>query len=305
MPPITFNHPKYDAAENTFLRRALEHVRARSYDYVFPEFIGRKLLPVDNSVPTGAETTSFDTYREVGVAEISEDYANDGPAVDTLASSQAQKIFGILAHYSYTLQDVRAGMMAGGKTLPERKAKAARRAVEQQQDRIMLLGDANWGLKGLFDLAGTLTYTTGGGAMETLTPDAAAAELSAIVHKMLLDTKEVEIPDTMVLPSSMYNYLNETRMGDGSDKMILKFFQENNDHIKTIEKSNKLESGTWTGRRIVTYRRDEEKLQAVIPQEFEQLPPDVAGLRTKTVCHARAAGVELHYPKSVIYADQL
>jgi hypothetical protein len=308
---LRFDHPDLhlDASENLNLRRALEHVRAKTYDKQFPEFKARKFVPIDNEVNTGAESVAFDTYEEVGDAEMTADYSTDAPVVNVKASSQSQLIRGMQSSYAYSLQELRAAAMSGSR-LSERKANAARRAIEQRHETILLLGDSNWGLSGLFNLASTSTYTVpvgdaGSKGWATKTPDEILTDMFGMENAIIEGTNEVEQPDTLILPLTAYNDVKTRRMGDGIDGTVLQFFLKNAQAISMVESSTKLQSNAaWTGRRMVAYRRDKDKLAGVIPQEFEQLAPQISGMVTKIVCHSRTGGVELYYPKSVCYGDE-
>ena len=41
----------------------------------------------------------------------------------------------------------------------------------------------------------------------------------------------------------------------------------------------------------------------VIPQEFEQLPPQMVNLMFKIPCHMRVGGIRVSYPKSIVALD--
>lgn len=319
MPPRYDIHPaliqglnRLDASESLNLRRALEHVRAKTYDKKFPQFKGRLLVPVDNSVDTADTSVAFDSYTEVGKAEITGDYGTEAPSVNASASSAAQLIRGIQTKYAFNLQELRAASRAGT-GLPVRKANAARRAIEQVHDRVMLLGDTTWGLNGLFTLSGTNTYTVplgagGSAAWATKTSDEVLADLNGIVNQGINDTNEVETFDTIVMPITAKQYITDTRMGDGIDGTILDFFLKSHEGRISVESSLKLQAAPaaeWTGRRMVCYRKDSDALVAVIPQEFEQLAPQTVGMVTTTYCHSRTGGVQVFLPKSITYGDEI
>lgn len=303
---------RLDASESLNLRKALQHVRARTYDKKFPEFKGRSLVPVDNSVDTADTSVAFDSYTEVGEAEITGDYGTEAPSVDTFATTEAQLIRGIMAKYVFNIQELRAATKANSR-LPVRKANAARRAIEQVHDRVMLLGDAKWGLSGLFTLSGTNTYTVplgvgGSKAWATKTSDEVLADLNGIFNQGVNDTNEVETFDTIVMPITAKQYIMDTRMGDGIDGTILDFFLKSHEGRISVETSLKLQSAPaaeWTGRRMVCYRKDIDALAAVIPQEFEQFAPQTVGMVTQTIVHSRLGGVQVFFPKSITYGDEI
>ena len=49
-----------------------------------------------------------------------------------------------------------------------------------------------------------------------------------------------------------------------------------------------------TGPRMLTYQRDPEILELIIPQDFEQFPPQARNLAFVVPCHARIGGVVTH-----------
>jgi hypothetical protein len=49
--------------------------------------------------------------------------------------------------------------------------------------------------------------------------------------------------------------------------------------------------------------RNEENLSLVIPQEFEQLPPQMVNLMFRIPCHMRIGGLRVSYPKSLVALD--
>jgi hypothetical protein len=303
-----FNHPRYDASENIFARRELENVRAKAFDVKYPEFKARRLIPIDHSVHTGAETTTFYTMDEFGQAKVGGGYQTEAPRVDVSLTDATLRIRPLTAAYGYSLQEIRNAMFSG-RSLPQMKANASRRIIEQGFDQILLLGDSNWGLSGLFTLSGTTTHTPANGALGSplwslKTADEMVADLHGVVNQIVTDTLDVEHPNTLILPLTAWNTANETRMGDGSDATVLTYFLRTSPHVTEVESSTQLESNAaWTGRRMVAYTKSPDHLQGVIPQEYEQLPPEPRGFETVVNCHARCGGVEVYYPKSVGYAD--
>ena len=58
-----------------------------------------------------------------------------------------------------------------------------------------------------------------------------------------------------------------------------------------------------TGPRALFYKRSPEVLELVIPQDFEQLPPQAKNLAFVVPCHARCGGVVVRYPVAMLYLD--
>jgi hypothetical protein len=303
------NLPHLDAAENIFFARELEQIRAKSYDVKYAEQKGRMLVPVDNSVDPGAEVVTYSQYDSVGVAKIIASYADDLPRADVKGKQFTTTLKSIGSSYGYSLQEIRAARMAG-KPLEQRKANAARKAIEDKIDSIAAVGDTATGLIGLLNIPNAQTYTvtagTGGAIIwgTTKLPIEVIRDMNAAVAKVVTTTKEVEKPDTLVLPVSQYAYISSTPLQAGSDTTILQFFLRNSPYIKNVEAWEKLTgAGSGATDRMLIYKRDPDALVLIMSQEFESLPPEVRGLETVVLCHARTGGVQCFYPLAVLYAD--
>jgi hypothetical protein len=121
-------------------------------------------------------------------------------------------------------------------------------------------------------------------------------------RRRVVDTSEVESPDTLILPLSAKPQV-QARMGDGSDTRILKHFLDNSDTIKQVMFSTKLETaGAGSTKRMVCYRRDPEVVRALI-NEWEQFPAQQNGLNIKIDTMARCGGVVARYPLAISYGD--
>lgn len=294
-----------DAAGSVFLQRQLEHHRSRAFEFVFPEFKGRKFVPVNNEMDPGAEIYQYKIHEQVGRAEFISDWSKDLPRVDVFSREAFKKVRSLGDAYGWNFQEGRAAAFAR-ENLPERKVRAARRAVEQKLDDVLLIGDANQDMEGLFSL-------TGAGSVPPTGPWASAtfedilADLHAISKKSFDDTNEIERADTLLIPTEIMGLLTTTYVGNEFGTTVLDLFMKTDPHIQNVDMSYRLSAtgghGGGAVNRVMAYKRDPEKLEAIVPQEFEQLPTEMKGMELVTNCHARTGGVVLYYPKSVTYMD--
>lgn len=297
-----------DASESAFVSRQLEQIRARTYDIKHKSLLAREFIPVDNSISPGAEVVTYRQWDMVGMAKIIANYADDLPRADVLVREFTGKIRGIGSSYGYSVQEARAAMFAGV-PLEQRKANAARRSVEEKIDSIAQVGDSLHGLVGFLNQSNTTSFTVSTGAagsqaFANKTPDEVVADLNLFVNNIVTSTHGSEIPDTILFPLAQWGDISTRRMGDGSDTTILKFFLANNPYIKMAAPWHALAgAGSGATDRMVCYRRDPDALQLIIPQEFEQFPPQTKGLEVVTPCHARCGGVVVYYPLSMSYGD--
>lgn len=300
-----------DANESIFFQRELEFVKSKSYDVQYPELKARSLIPVSFEAGPGAETITYEQYDQVGMAKIVSSYADDLPRADIKGKEFTSRVRSLADAYGYNIQEIRAAKMAG-KPLEQRKSNAAKRAMMQKEDAIAALGDADYGLLGLINHPNisTTTLPADGTGASTLWANKTALlilrDLNKVANFIVENTKEVERPNTMLMPVEKYNYIKSTPVGDNADKTILKFFLENNEYIKEVVPWNKLKGAGAGGLdRMIAYDKNPEKLTLEIPQDFEQLDVEQRGLEFLVPCHSRCGGVIIYYPLSVVYADGL
>lgn len=297
-----------DAAEGIFLSRALEEVRSKTYDIKYVNLLGRQLIPVDNSVDPGKETIRYEQYEMYGIAKIISDYADDLPRADVAGREFFSVVRTLGASYGYSQQELRAARAAGA-PLVQRKADAAKRAVEQAIDRIAQVGDTARNMLGLLNQPNVSTYVIPAGVSgftdwRRKTPDEIAEDINGAINSIVSNTKGVEIPDTVLLPIEQYTLIATRRMGDGSDKTILDFVLDSNSYVNQIVPWYALNgAGSGGVDRMMVYRRDPDALQLIIPMEFTQHTPQERNLEVVIPCEARIGGVVFYYPMSACYAD--
>lgn len=300
-----------DSNESVFFSRELDFVKSKSYDVQYPELKARSLIPVSFEAGPGAETITYEQYDQVGMAKIVASYADDLPRADIKGKEFTSRVRSVADSYGYNIQEIRAAKMAG-KPLEQRKANAAKRAMEAKIDAIAALGDADFGLLGLINhpnISSTTLPNDGTGAStlwSTKTPVQILRDMNKVANFIVENTKEVELPDTMLLPVEQYNYIASTPMSSDNSKSILKMFLENSPYIKNVIAWGKLKGAGAGGlNRMLAYKKDPEKLSFEIPQDFEQLDVEQRGLEFLVPCHARCGGVIVYYPLSIAYADGL
>jgi len=301
---------RQDGAEAYYVARQLEHIRQGVIDADFPPLKSSMIVPFDTSPDDGAESYTVTYANRAGRARISKDMRGIIPSVDMDVSQKTFSIYSILLAYGYTLQEVRAAMRER-KPLQADRALRCRQQIMMEIDDIALLGYSDAGLKGMFTLSGTDTFATpvGAGASKSWaakTPTEILSDWNGSVSQVVVNTLEIEVPDTTVLPTSTFEDVTTRRVGDGTSDVIATYFKRNNPHITMVESSHKLESNSgWTGKRMVNFKKDPLKVAMILPVPFEQLSPKVEPTETTVVCHARTAGVVAHRPKSVVYTDEI
>jgi hypothetical protein len=304
---------RQDAKYTAALEQQLEYVKAQTYDIKYPELRARRFIPLDTSVPPGAETVAYQQWDEFGMAKILSNYAEDLPLVTALAEKFFQGIESLGQAYDYSIQDLARSAMSGSQ-LETRKATAARKFIERRIDDIAAVGYPAAKMKGFVNhpnvaIASATSDGTSarwvGGRTLPKAPEDIKKDMADSQTTIWVDTKQTFEPDTIVLPPTEFAHIANTDNRDNSDKSILNSFMDRNLSITNVDYWHKLAEAdaAGTGPRMVTYKRSSEVLELVIPREFEQLPPQARMLSFVVPCHARCGGVVVRYPVAMLYTD--
>lgn len=299
---------RLDASDLAFVARQLEQVRAKPYDVKYPNLKARQLVPVDNTVNPGAETVKYNQYDMFGLAALISSYSQDLPRADIKVKEFRQALKSMATSYGYNIQEMRAAAFAGV-PLDAKKANAARRAFEELVDKIGATGDSNNGLTGFLNLSNVNSVTPATKAATGTTWAVATGlemlkDLNSLAIKSVSVTNGVEAPDTIVLDIDNYHLAATTPLQSGVQVTVLSQFLATSPYIRSVESWYKLKgAGSGATNRAVCYRKDPDALQLIIPQEFEQFPPQQRGLEFVVPCHGRIGGVVAYYPMSISYMD--
>lgn len=302
MKKVEYTH--LDADESAYFQRQLEYVKSKTYDKKFTQLKARQIIPVSFEADPADETITYEQFDMVGMAKIVRDYATDFRSADVSAKEFTAKVRSFGSAFQYNVQQVRAASKTG-KSLNQRKANSARRAIAQLENKVAYFGDADFGLQGMFNNPNVpVVVLPNAGAWSGLTADQILQNLSAVANNPIKVSNGVETPDTMILPIDEYTEIADRPRSTQSDTTILEFFLKNNPFINSIDWVEELKDGGGTSvKRMIAYRRDPDYLTLEIPQEYEQFPAQEKGLAFKVPCHERCAGVLWYYPLSATYAN--
>lgn len=311
-----------DASEAITFARELLKVRSQLFEQRFENLKATTLMSRETETNETDEQFTYQTVSEYGTTTLGSAYGTNAPRGDvSMVEATPLMIKPITASYGYSFHEARISARLG-RELPMRKARAARRAVAEEIDRILTYGDS---VKYGVTLPGMLTQTTestptdtgvrvhtlalgasGSNDWSTKTPDEILKDLNAIAFTIVTASRDREHPNTMLLPLALYDIVTTRRLGDGSDNTILRHFLANSPYIKRVEPWQKLDAAPaaqWTGTRIMAYDNSADVLQYILPVEWEQFAPQMQGFETVVPAHARTGGVVVYRPKAICYAD--
>jgi len=304
-----FKSINLDAAGDIFFGRQLEFIQTKVYEYQYPAMQAFNLIPINYNVPSGAEYVTGTMYQSVGRARIIQSYADDLPEAGLLGVQFMNKIVGIGTSYRYSHQEIRAAQQ-GGIPLDLKLAEAARRANDQKINDLALMGDPTSGVTGLLNNPAIPSVVvpadgTGGNTeWSTKTPDQILRDMNMVVNQIVINSNNVEQPDTLLLPLNQFTLINSTARSANSDTTILSYFLMNNPYISEVSALPQLAgAGTGGSDIMFAYEKNENKLQMQIPLPFTQHNPQERNLEFVIPCESRFGGVSIYYPLSAIIGE--
>ena len=322
---------RFDAATTAFFLRDLTEVMGRTFDVKYPDLKARQILPVFTGIDPAAEGYVWRQFDRTGVAKVIDSYGMDLPESEVVAQEFQSRCLSLGTSYSYSIQDLRKARMAGI-PLETRKALAARRSMEQAIEQIAFFGLAQtpgtggqalfgvptsqntndtMAMYGFTNFPGlTVSTTVNNWTLPATSVSTIVSDFNQMFLTLIQNSKGIHMPDTVVFPLSIWSQLATTaRSTTFTDDSVLQYLQKENPWLKAVYWSTMLETaglkqdGSTPGPRIMLLERNEENLSLVIPQEFEQLPPQMINLMFKVPCHMRVGGLRVSYPKSVLALD--
>lgn len=307
-----------DANETLAFARSLEYINTEAYRYLYPEPTGRNLLPINYSVPNGATSHTYRMLKEFGEAELIHSYANDFPRVDMNGSEATTKIVSFGDAYEYNIMDLRQASLLKMQ-IDSEKAILARKACERKLDKYLALGEPLVGLNGLTNVipggqavtastkavTGT-AWTNAAGAL-VATPQEVLNDVNAMANKIWVDTKGIFNKVRLLLDTKSFAAISTTPVSPTfRDKMVLQFLLDSCPWLESIQHWNRLDTAGADGKgRAVCFVPQREVIEAFVPQDFEQFPPQARNLAFVVNCHMRFGGVVLRYTQGAVYMDGL
>lgn len=306
---------RLDAGEVLYLAKALEYVYAEAASVEYPEMLAKTLFPVDSSVPSGAESWSYLQWDSIGKAKFIQNYATDFPNVAAKMKRFNKPCAGVGIGYQYTIQDLRAAQAVQygqGAQLDSILATTARFAHELFIDDVAAYGNAARGIDGFVTHSAipTVAVSAGGGAWTTTLATVSdannaiiVADLNKLVNAPEQATLGIRKPDTLILPLSVKpRVMAPSAISQFNAGSLIELWLKQQQDIKNVFFWSKLDAAQSDGNlaantaRAMVYKRDPAVVGLVIPQLFEQFPPQAKGMAFKIPCHSRVGGIKLPYP---------
>lgn len=308
--------PFLDASQSTIFARQLEEIDGQLYDVKYAKLEALELVSAKPLNP-GAESYTYRQFDGRAVAKFTANYANGSPRADVSGLEFTAYVKSCRASFGFNVQEIRAANMAG-LPLDAMRAMTARRGINEALNVVALLGNAEFGLQGLFNLANTNTVTIPNGAVgasplwSTKSGDEIVADMVACCDKINQVTLEIEAPKRLLISYARYRFITAKRLnttgagapvGVGGDRTVLEQFKMVRPSIEVRGALMLDTAGAGATQRMMAYDPDRTNLEWLLPVPFESFQPQLNGMEWVVECHARAGGVVVRYPLTVCYGD--
>ena len=122
--------------------------------------------------------------------------------------------------------------------------------------------------------------------------------------------ENAHVPNTLLLPTTFWAKVSNTRMAVGTDTTVLSFFRLNNVYTAVTGQPIDVRAVLWLNDagengvpRVVAYEKNADNLTLRNPIPWRALPPQATALRLDIPCEYKISGVSFRYPLSAAYFD--
>lgn len=293
------------------------------YQIKYPSFDYASLIPVVTEGNEWARGTLFRSMDSAGKAEFLSGKGFDMPFAD-VSLAQYTKGFELAGiGYEWGLEELSVAALEG-RDLGNDKAQSARRIAEQflwnvamtgRSDGVVSTSEKGW--TGLLNdpSVPAITAPAGTGGSVTWiggkTTNEIGADFNNALTGIITSTYETEQADTVLIPTSRYNYIASTPRATGTDTTILSFLQANNVYTQRtgqpllIRGFRGLETaGAGGTKRMVAYRRAPDVVRFHLPMPHKFLPPfQKSSMAWEVGGIMRTGGTEVRLPGAMSYVD--
>ena len=299
-----------------FLTPQLYRIETEVYMTRNPSWDISRFMTVDTSGDMWDVGTIVYSQEDVGQAEFLAGAAFDMPFASSRMSqfNKPYQLAGI--GYEWNTQEMQRAAKLG-RSLPSDKARAAKKSADRFIYGIAMngqtpRGESEKGWTGFINngsapSAQVANDGTGSSRLWTAkTADQILRDINAALTAVETGTGETHIANTLVLPTSAYNYIATTRVGD-TNATILSYLQANNvaGEALTILKSRSLETaGTGGTTRMIAYDNNPQVIKFMLPGAHQFLPPfQKSSLVYEVGGIMNVGGCDVRLPKAIVYRD--
>ncbi len=284
----------------------LEALDRTLYEPKYAELKARSVMGLKTDIPAGAESYAYDVMTRSGVAKILGNNSDDVPLVDIDMRRETARIYSIVTGYRVTVQELRAAQMAN---VPVDTAKAgvARRAVAEKENKLVWIGDANYGIQGLVNKTGIQTTSVAQGAKNsTKWKDKTGAEIVEDVRKtrslITVLPSMSDAPLTLALTAAAYEEAGK-RYSDYDSRSVLDVIRANGWFNSIVSIPDLAGKGTAGSDCMLIFDASPENIQLVLPLDIMRHEPEWKFPAWRVAVEERTGGALVRFPMTIARGD--
>lgn len=288
----------------------LEYIAGQSRELFRPKKF-RRICRIDSSVPEWAEKVTEVKIKAYGDVRPTINGVSDAPRMPSIdRDSNSITVFEFEAAYDVRYDDLVKDNVIGLST-PVEKSKANLEVWEQILENIAAVG--NTGLAGYPTIPGLANNASISPTAASLNfdddadPDTVLSDLQAFLDTLVIESKEIFEPNTLVLPVTSYRYIARAKLGDGTSDTILQALLKTVPELQRVIPWYKLETaGAGSVKRAICFDAvHAEGPRLIISKEMTENPPVQTRAGYEVGQYAKTAGVLIKSTKSARYLDGL
>lgn len=297
-----------DAQQTVLFARQLEAIESKLYEVKRRQLKYLPLLPQSSEPGPGAQKITYYLYDKIGAAKIIANPADDLPRVDIFATRHEGSIHPGGASFGYSTRELREAAFSNV-PLDMMKVSAARRAMEELENRIAWNGDSTYGLLGLFSNPNVpqeevaLNEALTSRLWADKSADEIIDDVSDLLSSIRTVTRQVHQADVLLLPIAQYELIRRKRIGGLLPHMTVYQYlldPENGQGLSAIEAVPELEGAGEGGTdMMLAYENDSDVLENRIPMPMTMLPVQYRNLQLIFNLESEIGGVVVRYPLAI------
>ncbi|MCP3685816.1 MAG: DUF2184 domain-containing protein [bacterium] len=301
----------YDANTGlSFLLSQLTHIESKMYEKKYKEITYAQLIPVSNEAGEWAESITYFFMDGRALAQFVGTKSLNVPINEIGTDKITVPVELGATGYEYSDEELRQAIQLG-RPLPQLKSNTARRAVEELTQRTAMFGDTTHNLPGFLNnvnvTAASVVNPGSGTEWINKSPTQILFDINDFMGDIFVDTLQIERADTLLLPTSQWNYIATTARSAQSDTTILKWLIANSPYLASeadvIPVPELAGAGSGATDRMMAYTKDIDKVVLHIPMPLRFTEPQRKGRGFEVPGEFKIGGVEFRYPASARYAD--
>jgi len=276
----------FDPGIGMFNPRDLTHRFKRVMEERMPPLSSQKVFPINTEVPPGA--LAYEQYRTYSTGNAVVYRGGNGDDVPEVgigqATFQAPVVYVISKATINWLEQFRSNMT--GLDTQTRKMRAARRVIDELENKWAFNGSSDYNLFGLLNhpYVDTALSSVNWGAATAA--DDIAADFGVWANYAENESNSTFAPDTLLIAPKLHNQLANRRYGDNADKSLLDWMLSANPHITRVEKVRELNDAGGTDIHAMAFTRNgvggaDSSAEIVKAMTPTLLPPELRALSSE------------------------